>query len=888
MKQLHLLLPLLLLMFFNLQAQTWTGTGDGVNYHDPANWSPMSIPHLGQATINVGDTATILSGNIADWPGGSLVGGGAIINEGLITISTTSLKILRDNTTLISSGEIHHQGGELQINEGVIINNGLYTMEDGTHLDNGLVSSTFINNDSIVKNIGSGSAHVDVSLFNSGVLEVRDGSMRLTRASTFFGGSMINIAANTTLDFQLGDHSFQGLIGGNVEGVFLMGSNFYGLGEGILDVDGEIICDNCAFRGDTLTFEDTLSIANSALSFLHDSVKINIKNRMIVDNVTLRLIEGCIDNYGTIELMELGSIDIQNSTYFDLNNHGTILKKKGNNLSRIEANLLNTGTIEAQIGILSIRHQAQYADGSILKSDLGSEVVMEFGDHTFLGDLAGIVAGDFVLDGDIYVNDTATFLIEATTCKGCSFYGGGTFIFDDKLIFSTNGRRFVDDSTHLIIQDTLVFEDGELDFLDGRVINEGVIDFTSDLGAITYTGLGLRKLINTHDGIILKSAGSGTNTIVVNTDNLGRNIVESGTIRFGLSMSSYDSTIYEGNGTFSVKTLFQADQLGMYGIISPGIGAGDIGVLTWQGGVNAHLRTDISGNQSDKVIFTDQVPGVANMLESSSFTIHSTPTSSQYSIAQGIFDVNNPDCGECEYPFVEGFNTLIPYVKPQYTFFDDSVYVLEHFNPTNGIQTCEAINVFVVIVDKMEEKLTISSLANYGDKGEFGTVSEIAKPGDTIFVDPSLNGEVLRPGFYYPYTGPGTPRAGCTGPCLCEGISGEGVRVDLDLTYFANPGQQISIKDTLNPENFFDSYGGAIISSGTMTYDGFDFLIQGELHGNIAGVSILDIFNYDLVIKNADIRLSNENLDGIEIKNSTSGASGSVTLGPGTSIYIDP
>lgn len=598
--------------------------------------------------------------------------------------------------------------------------------------------------------------------------------------------------------------------------------------------------------------------------------------RILIADGTLWINDGSVINNGTIEFTaNSDNIQFSSGSEHDLTNNGLILKSGGVGVSAIEVDLTNKGTIQVDVGELRLLQSDTFQTGTNLIAATGAKIIFDNDRHLFDGSIVGQGDGEILMETDIEVTSTAVVDVEGNgmICKACNFVGGGTIEFSDALRFQISFNNFILENTTVYINDTAYFESGLLFIDNGTLENHGVITFPGD-GADLTSNAGALKSDFYNYGTVVKSGGSGSTVINVKTVHRGIMRVDSGTLRFNGSFSDFDSTlesIFEGSGEFELTGGTQA----LGGTISPG-GPGTVGTLTWTGPlVRMHLNADIGSSTADYLIFTSPLAAITHFRSLSINMLDKSPGAKLVSNA----NFGGDESGGC----VGDLMMLNKRFPPELGIWNDTAYLFDPKFTALDIDGSVPHEFRVINVGQIpvEDVYTITDLENSDQLGQYGTISQAANSGDTIRVDPSLNGSVIRPGFIVNQT------------LLCSGGNRVPAEVELPLTYYADPLQNLTIKDTLNPFTFPPASHIETLPSytdGIVTYDGFDLLIQGEVNFEVT-YKMLRLFNYDMVYRNGTISLDpTSGLDGIIVGETIPFQSppptGSITLGPGT--VIDP
>ena len=554
---------------------TWTGNGDGISYTDPNNWIEILVPTFGSEDIPSGLTITIPAGETVQWPSGLLKGGGTINILGTLEF-TDGNKYIIDSTQLINNGTVKHDDGVLYIQTGKVINNSIYTFSsDAKHIRfTAGTQHDFINHGIIEKTGGTSFNIIQVKLENDGSIRCETGELRLESTGVYNDGTILETLPDGFVTFQSGEHSFYGTIGGSSLGTILMKASINVFTSATFDFsDNGVQCSTCSFGGGgDFIFNNTLYFSTTTIKYLYDSTTVIVHDSVYLNEGSIYIQDGHLINNGVLVINgDNNNISFSAGNQHLFTNHGLIVKSSGSSHSFINASFHNYGTIEVLFGELRTRFDALYFDGTTVNTAAGSIFSFHDGSHLFSNQISGHSEGQIILKSNLFVNNQAIFDItgNGVECSDCSFNGGGEFIWNDKFTFSSDQIRLVNDSTTLTNNDSMIFTGGSLYINTGKLISNGLLEFTGDNQNITFNAGTQHDFLNSVSGRVIKTAGTGNIRINANTINNGSVFVASGKISFEERLSSTDRPTYGGNGTIDVQSVYTT---GVYNsIISPGI-----------------------------------------------------------------------------------------------------------------------------------------------------------------------------------------------------------------------------------------------------------------------------------------------------------------------------
>jgi len=136
--------------------------------------------------VNSGTTATFnFNGNgTFNWIQNALVGGGTLINQSILNLTTSATKTIRDNTTLNNEGTLNITStGDIIIQDGIINNqiNGIIDLQadlGNINYPANTTTSHILNNYGLIKRTTTtGTALIFVETNNSGIIDIQSGEL---------------------------------------------------------------------------------------------------------------------------------------------------------------------------------------------------------------------------------------------------------------------------------------------------------------------------------------------------------------------------------------------------------------------------------------------------------------------------------------------------------------------------------------------------------------------------------------------------------------------------------------------------------------------------------------------------------------------------------------
>jgi len=534
--------------------------------------------------------------------------------EGVINILGTNNKIFRQGAGYLSNyGTINWIGSGILIGGSKTINNyssGVidFRSDSGFYYDYGGDGLFTVNNEGLIKKSdGSGNTNFDHAVLNnSGTVEVQAGTIELG-----YGGSnsgTMNINSGKTLLFRSGTFTLNegGLFDGSGT-VRLTGGNLSADGT----TNGTVYNTNVAFdmTGGELsgegksTIKGTMNWSGGTISI--QNLNINSGATMNIEGASTKIIRygnGNINNSGTVNWWGDGDIkgasmtinnysgavfDCHNDAtiYYDggggstflFNNEGTLKKSAGTGTSDFDNVIThNSGTILVESGTLEF--SAGGSNSGTVTVNIGKNMLLNGGiftlaeNGTFNGNgtfsfSGGTLSTTGATNGTIFDNSLTFNMSDGVinssgklTVKGTMNWSGGTI---------SNGTLNINPGASLNISGS---SEKVFRLSGGSLNNNGLITWTGTGGikggantlnnlsggvfdcqnnaSIYYDGGGGPSITFNNQGILKKSAGTGTSTFnSINFNNYGTIKVETGTV--DATLSNYSGNTLTG-GTYNI------------------------------------------------------------------------------------------------------------------------------------------------------------------------------------------------------------------------------------------------------------------------------------------------------------------------------------------------
>ncbi|MEZ6134264.1 MAG: RHS repeat-associated core domain-containing protein [Pirellulaceae bacterium] len=532
-----------------------------------ADSSIRGLDHLAGTLTNAG---VITIGQLWNWSGGSLTGGGTIQvgSEALVLFSGSNISL--NGQAIDNSGSIDISLSSVGMgNRATFINRagGIVTLDNDSNIGGG-ANESFINEGTLRKLSGNGTSQIDVSLESSGDIDIRSGTLRLGGQGEITGDTHLDQDTRLLLH---GSYNFNLPADKSLSGSGILQANAF---ESTIQGLGEIDVPRVEVTGGTLLVERDLTVAEFVLSAgvyagaatttvtdvfdwgsgRFGDLRLN-RGRVLVEATATASVTGSplinnysLENFTTMTMAinglnianassiinhESGTIDLvndgnwggnANSTLF---NRGTLRKSAGNGTSEFALRLESSGLIDIQSGVLRLNSEGEITGDVLIPEDSrlflhGNYVFNLPADRVFTG--PGVlqvnfglnaIQGEGLIDLPTVEISGGTLLVErdldtaSLSVSAGSLEGSGTVTVNDH--FEWSGGRL---GLHTSGPGTLILPETATATLSGntvalnnyRVENFGTIEFQISGGL----NAGNNPTIHNHVGglIDLKSNGS--------------------------------------------------------------------------------------------------------------------------------------------------------------------------------------------------------------------------------------------------------------------------------------------------------------------------------------------------------------------------------------------
>ncbi len=437
----------------------------------PMNWT-NNVSVSTSASFNFTGTAGVT------WTSGSLIGGGALTNNGTISLASGGSRYVSGGTTLTNTGLfIMPNAGYFYLYDTSVFNNtasGVFDIQSGALLFNSGTSHNFNNAGLLKKSVTNNDAQFAMKLTNTGTITVDSGTLTMNTIEKTFDGGTYNVATGSQLILGV-ITNVSGTLTGVLDGAITWATNisvastatfgFTGttgihwnsgflIGDGLLNNAGTINLTTAGSRyiTGTTTLSNTGTITLPSGGYLY-----------LYDNTTL-------DNQasGVIDFQSDAIVLNNTSGTFNINNSGIIQKTAGTGVTPIHIPTVNSGTIIANSGEL------EFVDTYLLT-------------NTVQGTIKGTATIDLPLSAN-YIND-GTFApggAPGTLTVLGTYKSSATSVLDVELNGLTSGTQY----DVLAITGTNAIFDGDVNVtlgFDAAVGNSFTVATTT--GTITTKSL---------------------------------------------------------------------------------------------------------------------------------------------------------------------------------------------------------------------------------------------------------------------------------------------------------------------------------------------------------------------------------------------------------------
>jgi hypothetical protein len=514
----------------------------------------------------------VITNGLFVWRGGTLGTGSAL------TVATNGVLMLAGGngadynlygiltnagTVQLVSGNLQLVGGGCDNGIGQLVNlpGGLVDFQADISIDNACGSQTFYNAGFVRKSGGTGTSLINSLFNNSGKVDVLTGTLSLN------GGGIGNglFVAEPGAELAYSGASYE------VDSALAGGGSYWFTG-GTVTLNGNLSSSNGVLAGGTLTGNTVVSGKLNWTSglFDHNSVlkvatngvlglagasgvdynfygTLTNAGKIVLVSGNLQLVgSGCDNGIGRLVNLPGGLVDFQADVPIDsacgttpLVNGGLVRKSGGTGSSAINCLFINSGTLDARTGTLSLNGGGS-SQGSFI-ADAGATLTY---------------GGDYEVDGQL--TGAGTNLLNGTTLTGTGMITNGLFVWRSGALGTGSAFTVVPNGVLMLAgvnggdynlygtltnAGTIALVSGNLQLVGAGCNNGisqlvnlpgGLVDFQADVSM--DSACGSQPFYNA--GLVRKSGGTGTSAISAIFNNTGTVDLRSGTLGFNAAYTT--------------------------------------------------------------------------------------------------------------------------------------------------------------------------------------------------------------------------------------------------------------------------------------------------------------------------------------------------------------
>ncbi len=632
---------LLFCLFLISQVQAscvWIG-GDS-NWDDPANWSCGYVPgaldeiEIAGGTVDMDisaavDKAIFSGGTVAgggvlaiagsmDWKGGTIAGTVDLDAGASLSLSTPGAKIVSGDLNISPGALVNWLAGTLTLDGGLIDNKGTFVIEFDAMLTSAI--GTFLNAGVLDKAVSGGTAVMDASVVNDGMIRIISGTLQFpgsldnagaiviypTSTLESYGGTTFDMGTTidstgtlaigasslTTFAVSLDNKMAIHLESSSAElrcnapiatsGDITFAAGLLSGSEGLL-AEGEV-----DWTSGTIAAGTILSIAADANLLMTSFGEKKVEGTLgIAGTATWTasslLIEdgGLLDISGSLETTFNGSIGHSTASPGSMNISGTFTKNGGGDVTEIRVPCTNSGTISASLDTLEFNE-------AVVNS---GELNVPSGGYIFFDGSCTLNSGTTTTGSDgIDFNGTTEFNTAITSPNNIGFLGASISV---NALFTSTNKLFIQSGDKVGGSGSLSCS-GDVDWVEGTLEIPMTIGGTSTLEIYTTEDKTLKSTLTQNGTTTLftgalfnidspgKFVNNGTFTFNssadISTDGVAGEFENAGTSRFlELSTTSTLNISLTNNGTIEgIGTVDPTVSFTNNGIVSPGNSPGQL------------------------------------------------------------------------------------------------------------------------------------------------------------------------------------------------------------------------------------------------------------------------------------------------------------------------
>lgn len=507
---------------------------------------PGEIVWYDNVSVPVAQTATFAftgSGNI-NWSSGSLIGGGTLVNQFTMRLTTANNKIITAATTYNNEALIYNQSsGDLYITDGILNNLASGTIDlkaDAGNLSYSSGASHILNNFGLIKKTTSvGIVSIECDLINTGTISVQSGTLILADPDIQLNGGTYNVSSGTAFQWQ-STVTCSGTLNGLLDGQVVwtntvsvpVATTINFTGAGAINWDSGLIN-----GGGILTNNTSINLTTANIKSISGLTTVNNNALVtIADSGDLYITDGIFNNQlsGIIDMKaDSGNLSYSSAASHILNNAGLIKRTTSGGAATIESDLINTGTISVESGTLNLADSNIQLNGGTYNVATGTTFQWQ-STVTCSGTLNGSVNGQIIWTDTVSIPDAATMNFTgsgAISWTNGTVNGAGVLTNNSRINMGTANIKIINGGTTINNNSTMAMVDsGDLYITNGILNNQlsGIIDLQTNAGYLSYS-TGASHVLNNF-GLIKKTDENGITQILCLLNNSGTIDAQVGTL----------------------------------------------------------------------------------------------------------------------------------------------------------------------------------------------------------------------------------------------------------------------------------------------------------------------------------------------------------------------
>ena len=418
-----------------------------------------------------------VGGSGVQWQRGFLVGGETLTNTATTVLNGSPIGFARG---VSDPGSVFANAGTLRWESDEV-----YLRDDGALGNSGTITASLADGGNPMGMYRIGTDTGSRRLLNTGAIDVQLGVLDL-EVDARHEDATLTAAAGATLQLDAGVHTFAGTMTGAPAGGVWVRTEFSAEAGAIWNVTGEGVQWRAGFftGGETLTNTGIVAITGAPIGIARG---VSDLGTVFANAGTVRW--GSDDLY----LRDDGAFDNSGSITASLVDGGNPMGMYRTGADTGSRRLLNTGTIDVQLGVLDLEVDARHEDATLTAAD-GATLQMDAGVHTFAGTTTGAPTGNVWLRTDVAAEAGAVWNVTGEGIQwrvgfltgGQTLTNAGTIVWNGAPIGISRGIR--DLGTRLDNTGTVVWVSDDVYLRD-----DGAFESSGDLivrqdGSVPYFG----------------------------------------------------------------------------------------------------------------------------------------------------------------------------------------------------------------------------------------------------------------------------------------------------------------------------------------------------------------------------------------------------------------